>query len=517
MPLAVRFRKGKHRLVELGTGGVALGANGKPLDQGGGKGEGERKRLAKQATAVNLSKMEEEQRIVEAQREHAKNVRAVLGRSSKRASMKEDALPVLKLAGIGYGIQLAEAGMPAALVVEKPDDYAGKEFRYASGDGFRSVRLGEAAGPYRNLMSLPPHVLHGLDSARLRELGESRELYLVELTESALLKEDDDGPVVEVAERLRGRGIGKRMGAKLYVHFSALTEADTQALNPIMPEGFEWNVVKLHEDTGAATFINSPDFDTADEPVVGDSILVKPGGELREMKAGDDPMIYHHKWQFVEETYEGFSVEESKARSAKWEALEDVDRSRIGKRSFWRETVVPRLREAVEVLTDADRELVAKAMGHRTAIARKGPSVPLRFYQEHGLLEGEVLDYGGGQDVHDFARWDPHYAPDPAPLLKRYDTVMCNYVLNVTPIESLRSQVLSALRGLLKDGGRCLVSCWQKQKEDVQTSSSFQSGWDAARWQEFFKANGWEAERLKTSAVMAWSLRPAGEEAVRAK
>ena len=165
------------------------------------------------------------------------------------------------------------------------------------------------------------------------------------------------------------------------------------------------------------------------------------------------------------------------------------------------------LLEAAEAVTEADLATVTKAMGHRTAMVRTEPSVPLRLYQEQGLLKGDVLDYGSGQDVHEFARWDPHFAPDPAPLRRLYDTVLLNYVLNVVPLDAVRSQVLTAVRGLLKPGGQLLAAVWQKTDQDVQTSTSFQSGRTAAEWEEFFVANGWAPERLP-GGVAAWRMVP---------
>jgi len=58
-----------------------------------------------------------------------------------------------------------------------------------------------------------------------------------------------------------------------------------------------------------------------------------------------DPDIYHHKWLFVADDYQGFDVVASKTRSEQWIALGDVDRSRIGRKSYWEERVVPQLNE----------------------------------------------------------------------------------------------------------------------------------------------------------------------------
>jgi len=58
-----------------------------------------------------------------------------------------------------------------------------------------------------------------------------------------------------------------------------------------------------------------------------------------------DPYIYHHKWLFVADDYGGFDVDESKRRSLAWMSLPDIDKSRIGRKSYWEDHVLPRLHE----------------------------------------------------------------------------------------------------------------------------------------------------------------------------
>jgi hypothetical protein len=59
--------------------------------------------------------------------------------------------------------------------------------------------------------------------------------------------------------------------------------------------------------------------------------------------ASDDLTAGHHKRLFVADDYDGFDVEASKQRSRKWLALDGIDFRRIGKKSFWEQSVVPRL------------------------------------------------------------------------------------------------------------------------------------------------------------------------------
>jgi hypothetical protein len=61
-----------------------------------------------------------------------------------------------------------------------------------------------------------------------------------------------------------------------------------------------------------------------------------------------NPYIYHPKWLFVEEDYAGFEVAASVQRSAACMSLTDVDKSLIGRTSYWNEHVVPRLNQTKE-------------------------------------------------------------------------------------------------------------------------------------------------------------------------
>jgi len=111
-----------------------------------------------------------------------------------------------------------------------------------------------------------------------------------------------------------------------------------------------------------------------------------------------------------------------------------------------------------------DEEL---AMAAKTAITRKGPSLPTRILEQRGLLRGKILDYGSGKgaDVeylkskgYDIVGFDPYYKPDYHLLTdETYDTVLCNYVLNVVFPET-RHEVLQNIRRILKDGGVAFIT-----------------------------------------------------------
>jgi len=97
---------------------------------------------------------------------------------------------------------------------------------------------------------------------------------------------------------------------------------------------------------------------------------------------------------------------------------------------------------------------------HRTAITRKQPSKPMQRLSSDKRLRGRTLDYGCGKgfDVEHFGieGYDPHYQPDlPA---GKFETIVCNYVLNVIESEKQRETVLDDIQNRLTDTGTAYVT-----------------------------------------------------------
>lgn len=113
----------------------------------------------------------------------------------------------------------------------------------------------------------------------------------------------------------------------------------------------------------------------------------------------------------------------------------------------------------------------------KTAIARKKLPVPTRFLLENDLLRGSVLDYGCGK-CHDLNNqhfvaegFDPHFRP--IALDKKYDTIICNYVLNVVP-DDVRSTILEKIKSLLNDNGTAYVAVRRDMASDYTTKDTEQ-------------------------------------------
>lgn len=99
---------------------------------------------------------------------------------------------------------------------------------------------------------------------------------------------------------------------------------------------------------------------------------------------------------------------------------------------------------------------------HLTAISRKAPSAPMKWLNANGLLKGKMLDYGCGRgydaDTFGMAKYDPFWFKCDDFGAEEFDTITCNYVLNV--IEDARERVYAVQRmqRWLKPNGNLFIS-----------------------------------------------------------
>lgn len=97
---------------------------------------------------------------------------------------------------------------------------------------------------------------------------------------------------------------------------------------------------------------------------------------------------------------------------------------------------------------------------YKTAMKRKTLSRPAKLLSEDERLVGRVLDYGCGRgdDAESLGceRYDPHYFPVVSE--GRFDTIMCNYVLNVIESTKERRAVLADIDSLLESDGRAFIT-----------------------------------------------------------
>ena len=119
-------------------------------------------------------------------------------------------------------------------------------------------------------------------------------------------------------------------------------------------------------------------------------------------------------------------------------------------------------------------------ISHNTAISRKGPSSPLLSLEKMGLVSGRVLDYGCGRGSDGkyllsknvpTDSYDPHW--NPIVINKKYDTILCTYVLNVLDKKD-EEVLLSNILKHLKQDGKAYLSVRRDIKIDGKTSRGYQ-------------------------------------------
>jgi hypothetical protein len=81
----------------------------------------------------------------------------------------------------------------------------------------------------------------------------------------------------ENLRRSRKYGVGKEIGGAIYVHrrYENVFGDVVATAREHLPEGFEYDVVKYDSRSGNVSFVESPDFDTSDEPIVGEIVTEK--------------------------------------------------------------------------------------------------------------------------------------------------------------------------------------------------------------------------------------------------
>ena len=279
-------------------------------------------------------------------------------------------------------------------------------------------------------------------------------------------------------------GVGKQMGTSIYVHESSEGVLPQDRLNTskgYLPDGFDYQVVKFNEKTDSFTFISSPDWDESEEPIVGDAILVKPNGETKVIKQKSSPQIYHHKWLFVDENYNGFDTEESKNRSRRWLSIPDVDFTRIGYKSFWDTNVVPLIGEGrstiKRILREYSDDELSKA-NKTSRLTKTGGSfgtkaVVPRIVLNHINKDDIILDFGSGKYplytieleemgyevyAHEFgSNFNPELHDSDA-LSRRYDMVYASNVLNVQNSEDMLRRTLTQIISVMKPNGKFIAN-----------------------------------------------------------
>jgi hypothetical protein len=273
--------------------------------------------------------------------------------------------------------------------------------------------------------------------------------------------------------------VGKIVGDNVYVHRSSIQASPVpvdvvEKRASLLPRGFDYDIVKWNRRSGDVSFIQSPDWDTAAEPIVGDSCKVDADGraKLRHYNP-DNPQIYHHKYQFVRPDYGGFNVAEARTHAQEWEALKP-DKSRIGYKKYWEARVVPRLRNTPLMPRFRPSEVEIANRTARAHGAVGGKAVVPRYVEETSRKSERILDFGAGPEaVHtmhlresgfrhvDAFDFGTNFHPDvhnPRALTMEYDTVFASNVLNVQSSKAMLRKTVDELAQAVAPEGRLVAN-----------------------------------------------------------
>lgn len=146
-----------------------------------------------------------------------------------------------------------------------------------------------------------------------------------------------------------------------------------------------------------------------------------------------------------------------------------------------------------------------EVLSHKTAIARSGPSSPLKLIEPMLSKNSIILDYGCGRgdDVKHLRKegysidgYDPHWKDvDLSSKNNFYDIVLCTYVLNVLP-EGHEDDLLLDIKDKLKDSGVAYITVRRDSFKEGYTSRGFQRKVFLDKTASFLKNSSFETYAL---------------------
>lgn len=133
-------------------------------------------------------------------------------------------------------------------------------------------------------------------------------------------------------------GVGKAMGDQLYFHKDYVNDVVPpdvwKRASKLLPKGFKYNTLVYNPKKGTLRFDEAPDFDSAREPIPGETVTVDYiNGIVGKPKSSDS--IWHHKWLWVKDDYKGFKVDKSKEWSRLWTSK--LRETAVGRAHLWKE------------------------------------------------------------------------------------------------------------------------------------------------------------------------------------
>jgi hypothetical protein len=263
---------------------------------------------------------------------------------------------------------------------------------------------------------------------------------------------------------------GKRVGTSLYLHATAvppqLHNAVAAAYARVGHDASGCDVVKLSRVRPMVSLLRYPGIFREAFPRLTEAWsvdLVDGTVGHRTYGAGPGQPVLHRKELLLRSDDPRRSRFAALTASAEERGLFDAPGT-IGQHALWERTLrnrglVVRGHRLVTSERTRPNPTATPVERHRTAIARRGLSMPVAALRRHGLLTRDTsfFDYGCGQgdDVATLRRagiaargWDPHFLPD-APRVAA-DVVNLGFVLNVIENPRERNEALSEAYGLAR-------------------------------------------------------------------
>lgn len=242
---------------------------------------------------------------------------------------------------------------------------------------------------------------------------------------------------------------------------------------------------------------------TAPILVAGDDILAGHGRRLAALRLGIEKVPTIDLSDLDEAERRAYMLADNRiAESSGWDdTLLRVELAELRDEGFELDVIGFDPHELTSLLDEHDVSdaQIAELLGDEPKAAPEGDvrfgamtsmtrgSKPWAFWQDRGDLGGEdvntVIDFGCGKDDNGFARYDPFTAPDESVLLRRYDRVVCSYVLNVQPSDHLITMIAAVLRSIVRDDGLVLVAARNDLEPGVAESGrGYQVGKSWSEW-----------------------------------
>lgn len=322
--------------------------------------------------------------------------------------------------------------------------------------------------------------------------------------------------------------IGKTMGENLWLHknYSDLfiSKDKLKFFTSLLPFDFDFDVIRFNLKKNEICFIKCIGFDELDEPILDSSYKITEENDnfilSNEVVHGENPLIFHHKWMFVLDDYQGFDVEKSKLRSILWKGILGKNKeisSKIGRFYFWRNWLKNNNLESIEINSLWDiyfKNLkIQEISSSNTARLQVPKTFKIIESISNNMKISKLLDIGCGSKNSAFSEKVRslninYYGCDPFNKSKKENmnsilkcmngqsnVVTLNNVLNTIKEPEVRKLVLEQAKNALSDDG-ILIMCFyegsylaHEDKTKPLTPTVTRDG-----WQNRFKTEEYETE-----------------------